>query len=113
MVRPEGADPSVNAFGIKSRLSLQEWRRRGWIPCHELDKDVRGWFQWYCRYWIGRRIPEVDALQIARWKKIKRHQAQVEKNCKHREPGGKCPNPQQCRPRQRMTLLQWSYPAYI
>ena len=54
---PKKADPSVNYFKIKSRLSLQEWKKRGWIPVHTKDKDVRGWFQWYCRYWIGRRIP--------------------------------------------------------
>ena len=40
------ADPRMNAFGIKSRLSLGEWRRRGWIPITAGDKDERGWFQW-------------------------------------------------------------------
>ena len=47
------ADPTLNLFGIKSRLSLQEWRKRHWIPIIKGDNDVRGWFQWYCRYWIN------------------------------------------------------------
>ena len=76
---PKKADPSINYFKIKSRLSLKEWRKRGWVPVHKKDKDIRGWFQWYCRYWIGRRIPEVDIIQIKRWKAFARHSAQVKK----------------------------------
>jgi len=101
---PEYPNPSVNYFKIKSRLSLQEWKNRKWIPCHEKDKDIRGWFQWYCRYWIGRRIPEVDNIQIGRWKKFKRHYVQVEKNAKN----------QICsRQRQRQALLQWSWNCFV
>lgn len=100
----EGADPAINYFGIKSRLSLGEWMRRGWIPCHVKDKDIRGWFQWYCRYWLGRRVPEVDEIQIGRWKKFKRHFAQVEKNAK-----GNLSK----RRRQRQALLQWSWNCFI
>lgn len=97
---PHIPDPSVNYFGVKSRLSLTEWRSRGWVPCHPDDRDVRGWFEWYMRYWLGRRIPAVDAIQISRWKKFKRHYAQVVKNAK-----GQIKK----RPRQRQALLQWSY----
>ena len=94
------ADPNINYFKIKSRLSLQEWRKRGWVPVHPKDRDVRGWFQWYCRYYIGRRIPEVDEIQIKRWKAFARHYAQVKKNAK-----GDLTK----RPRQRQALLQWSW----
>jgi hypothetical protein len=94
------ADPTINYFKIKSRLSLQEWRRRKWVPFNENDKDIRGWFQWYCRYWLGRRLPEVDAVQIKRWKAFARHYAQVKKNAK---------NDITKRPRQRQALLQWSW----
>lgn len=94
------ANPKLNYFGIKSRMSLQEWRKRGWTPVHPKDRDPRGWFQWYCRYWLGRRIPEVDAIQIARWRAFARHYAQVKKNAR-----GKLA----ARPRQRQALLQWSW----
>jgi hypothetical protein len=101
---PKKADPSVNYFKIKSRLSLQEWKKRGWIPIHTKDKDVRGWFQWYCRYWIGRRIPEVDIIQIKRWKSFARHFAQVKKHA-----SGDINK----RIRQRQALLQWSWNCKI
>lgn len=101
---PDGANPQVNYFKIKSRLSLQEWRERGWVPVHKKDKDLRGWFQWYCRYWIGRRQPDVDIIQIKRWKAFKRHFAQVKKYAK-----GDITK----RTRQRQALLQWSWNCRI
>ena len=98
------ANPDLNYFGIKSRLSLQEWRKRGWIPVHELDKDVRGWFQWYCRYWMGRRIDEVDEIQIKRWRSFKRHYAQVAKHARGNL---------EKRKKQRQALLQWAWNCFI
>ena len=94
-------DISLNYFKIKSRQSLQEWQRKGWIS----PPDPRGWFQWYCRYFMGRRIAEIDRVQIARWHAFKRHKAQVLKNC----PPGKF----ECRARQRQALLQWSYNPFF
>tara|TARA_B100001996_G_scaffold361320_1_gene327976 strand:+ start:1995 stop:2609 length:615 start_codon:yes stop_codon:yes gene_type:complete len=98
---PKKANPLVNAFKVKSRMSLQEWERRGWIPITKGDKDIRGWFQWYCRYYIGRRDPNVDRIQIKRWKSYKRHVGQIKKNCKQGDI--------ECRPKQRQGLLQWAY----
>ena len=98
---PEAPDVTKNYFGIKSRMSLPEWRKRGWI----LEPDPRGWFQWYCRYYMGRRLPDIDAIQIKRWKAFKRHKAQIEQNC--------LPADLSCRRRQRQALLQWAYDPFL
>jgi len=94
---PEKANSDINEFNIKSRQSLKIWKKKGWI----FGPDPRGWFEWYMRYYLGRRIPDVDKKQIKRWKAFKRHEAQVIKNCR--------PNDKKCRPKQRQALAQWAY----
>lgn len=94
---PSGRDCSLNYFGVDAGQKLSEWRRKGWIYA----EDPRGWFQWYCRYYMGRRLGDEDTRQIRRWRAFRRHVAQVQANC---DPGDPF-----CRPRQRQALLQWAY----
>ena len=94
---PERHDPKLNYFGVNASKPLSYWREKGWI----YKEDPRGWFQWYCRYYMGRRIPDEDRRQIKRWKAIKRHIAQIKKHCK--------PKDVICRPKQRQMLLHWAY----
>ena len=67
--------------------------------------DPRGWFQWYCRYYQGRRMAREDERQIGRWKAMRRHLAQLRRGC---EPGDRW-----CRPRQRQALLHWAYDSRL
>jgi hypothetical protein len=93
---PERHDPHLNCFGVNASQPLAEWRKKGWIH----DEDPRGWFQWYCRYYMGRRGPD-DQRQIKRWRGVTRHLAQIRKNCSRGDL--------LCRPRQRQALLHWAY----
>ena len=92
----ERHDAELNYFGVNASQPLAEWRRKGWI----YEEDPRGWFQWYCRYFLGRRC-EDDERQIKRWRAVRRHIAQLKKNCR--------PKDVRCRPKQRQALLHWAY----
>jgi hypothetical protein len=97
----ERKDASFNCFGVDASHPLGVWRAKGWIH----PDDPRGWFQWYCRYYAGRRMPGEDERQIGRWKAIRRHVAQLRRAC---EPGDVW-----CRPRQRQALLHWAYDSRL
>lgn len=113
-LRPGAPDAAVNLFKVKSRKSIQYWRKKGWVPIIPGDRDARGWFQWYCRYWLGRRCPDVDAVQIKRWKSFARHAGQITASYKRtRSPPATRLEKMTHRPRQRQGLLQWSYNPWL
>ena len=89
-------DPALNFFRVSASQPLSVWREKGWIY-HE---DPRGWFQWYCRYYMGRRCVD-DERQIKRWRAIRRHVSQLKRNC--------APGDLNCRRKQRQALLHWAY----
>ena len=92
----EKHDPKLNFFGVNASQSLSVWRQNGWI-CKD---DPRGWFQWYCRYYMGRRCPD-DDRQIRRWMAARRHIQQLRKHCAKGDLA--------CRKRQRQAVLHWAY----
>jgi len=92
----ERHDPRLNYFGVNASRSLAEWRRKGWIH----PQDPRGWFQWYCRYYMGRRTRD-DIRQIRRWRAIARHVSAIRKHCERADLD--------CRRKQRQAVLHWAY----
>lgn len=93
---PEKRDPTLNFFGVDASQPLSVWRQKGWIN----PQDPRGWFQWYCRYYLGRRSAD-DARQIRRWRQMARHVAQIRQAC--------TPGDLNCRRRQRQALMHWAF----
>ena len=100
-ISDHGHDKKLNCFKVDASQPLEIWQQKGWI----YFEDPRGWFQWYCRYYMGRRIPDEDTRQIKRWKAIKRHVTQLQNNCQIGDVN--------CRPRQRQALLHWAYDSRI
>ena len=94
-------DINLNFYKVDASLPLSIWFNKGWI----YQEDPRGWFQWYCRYYMGRRIDQEDSRQIKRWKGIKRHLGAVKKNCTEKDLN--------CRKKQRQALLHWAYDSRL
>lgn len=97
---PDKPNPKTNAFMAKSRDGLKAWKHYGWID----PQDPRGWFEWYCRFWMGRRTPD-DARQIARWTRFAgRHSRVIMASQQRGDPD--------FRPRTRQSLLQWAHDPF-
>jgi hypothetical protein len=95
-LRHEFHDPTLNYFGVNASKPLSYWREKGWI----YREDPRGWFQWYCRYYMGRRCPD-DERQVRRWNAMRRHVSQVRNHCRKGDAD--------CRRKQRQALMHWAY----
>ena len=90
-------DHKLNYFKVSASMPLSHWQKKGWI----YKDDPRGWFQWYCRYYMGRRLEDEDRRQIKRWRAIKRHVIAIKNNCRSGDIT--------CRPKQRQAVLHWAY----
>ncbi|PIT92922.1 MAG: hypothetical protein COU06_02720 [Candidatus Harrisonbacteria bacterium CG10_big_fil_rev_8_21_14_0_10_38_8] len=95
-LRPEKSNPKINYFKVSASQSLNYWKEKNWIN----PIDPRGWFQWYSRYYLGRRTDD-DTRQIKRWRAMSRHVTQIKKNCKEGDIN--------CRRKQKQALLHWAY----
>lgn len=93
---PDRKDITLNYFAVDASQPLSEWQSKGWIH----PQDPRGWFQWYCRYYLGRRTDD-DLRQIKRWRAFRRHKGAIKKYCE--------PFDFACRKKQRQALLHWAY----
>jgi len=122
---PNHATVECNYFKVGSRQPLRVWKENGWVPSRGGPKgstsshghgrailadpkenpDERGWFQWYCRYWLGRRIPALDAIQIGRWRSFVRHAGAIKARCARGDVS--------CSPKERQALLQWAHNPFI
>jgi hypothetical protein len=100
VLSPTKKDISLNYYKVDASQPLSVWQNKGWIH----PQDPRGWFQWYCRYYLGRRSPD-DLRQIRRWRLMRRHVAQILRNC--------LPGDLNCRKKQRQALLHWAYDSRI
>jgi len=94
---PSKKNIKLNYFSVDASQPLSEWNKKGWIH----PKDPRGWFQWYCRYYLGRRMEDEDLRQIKRWRSFSRHAGAIKKYCE--------PYDFSCRKKQRQALLHWAY----
>ncbi len=94
---PEKKDKNLNYFRVNASQPLSVWKAKGWI----YKDDPRGWFEWYCRYYMGRRIEVEDRRQIKRWRMMVRHVSQIRNKCRAGDIS--------CNTRQRQALLHWAY----
>ena len=96
----------TNKFKVRSGSSLEYWQKSGWIH----DEDPKGWFEWYCKYYIGRRH-EDDIRQIKRWLAFCGPKGRFRNAIYNKifKSGLKIENSKDISPRIQQSLLHWSY----
>jgi len=98
-------DKKVNKYGVKCGSSLEDWENNDWI----VKRDPYGWFQWYCRYSLGRRTSD-DERQIKRWLGLAGPNGRFRKRLMNMiKSKGKEYNDPSVSPVIRQVLLHWGY----
>ena len=92
-----------NHFQVDDIMALRDWMDEEDSDENSFDQeDPRGFIQWYFRFYIGRRIPDIDRKQILRWQKFgKRFLPSLKNSCKEKD--------MKCKPKLRQSLIQWGY----
>ena len=98
-------DKQVNKYKVKCGSSLESWEKSGWIS----KQDPYGWFQWYCRFYRGRRTKD-DRRQIDRWLKLAGPNGRFKKRLINMiKKKGTIYNDYEVSPVIRQVLLHWGY----
>jgi hypothetical protein len=96
--RGDEPDITINKFKVKSRQSLKVWKENNWVT----ENSPLGWFEWYVKYFEGRRIPGEDKWQIGRFNSfVARHQGQINNDPKSKNKDHRVV--------QKQALLQWAW----
>ena len=98
-------DKDRNKYGVVAGQDQAYWEEHGWI----IPQDPRGWFQWYCRFYLGRRTKD-DARQISRWVGVAGAKGRWKTNlCKKCVYANKRWDDDTVSPVVRQTMLHWAY----
>ena len=104
-VLSQNYDKNVNTYKVKCGSSLEAWETSNWI----VKQDPYGWFQWYCRFYMGRRTKD-DQRQIDRWLKITGPKGRFRRTLMNKIiKGGKDYNDKSVSPVIRQVLQHWGY----
>jgi hypothetical protein len=98
-------DKNVNTYKVKCGSTLEDWESKDWIS----KQDPYGWFQWYCRFYMGRRTKD-DQRQIDRWLRLTGPKGRFKRSLMNKIiNAGKNYNDKSVSPVIRQVLQHWGY----
>ncbi|CAK0783705.1 hypothetical protein CVIRNUC_006904 [Coccomyxa viridis] len=96
----------LNKYKVKAGQNQAQWEEKGWI---KPEYDPRGWFHWYCRFYMGRRIDD-DARQIGRWMGVAGEKGRWKRSLVNKVvAANKTWDDPSVSPVVRQSLLHWAY----
>jgi hypothetical protein len=94
--------PKSNKWKIRSGKDYRFWKDMGWMH----KDDPYGWFEWWCKYDMGRRH-EDDKRQISRWQAFCGNEGRWRNNIYRQVQ--KSGEDWTVSPRIQQSLLHWGY----